>query len=59
MKSKCKDLDIENTTEQELVNRIVEIIDDESNISNGNLKVAIAIECLCELWEDSDGSRNS
>lgn len=53
VKSKCKDLDIENTTEQELVNRIVEIIDDESNISNGNLKVAIAIECLCELWEDS------
>lgn len=53
VKSKCKDLDIENMTEQELVNRIVRIIDDESNISNGNLKVAIAIECLCELWEDS------
>ena len=56
MKDKCEDLedlDIENTEEEELVNRIVEIIDNDSNISNGNLKIDIAIECLCELWENS------
>ena len=56
VKDKCEDLedlDIENTEEEELVNRIVEIIDNDSNISNGNLKIAIAIECLCELWENS------
>lgn len=53
MKSKCKNLDIETTPEQELVDEIIEVIDSLSNINNGNLKIAIAIECLCELWENS------
>ena len=53
VKSKCKNLDIETTPEQELVDEIIEVIDSLSNINNGNLKIAIAIECLCELWENS------
>lgn len=55
VKKKCKDLDldIENTPEKELVNKIIEIIDGTSSITAENLKIAIAIECLCELWENS------
>lgn len=53
VKSNCYSLDIENSAEQELVNNVVEIIENSNNsITNENLKIAIAIECLCELWED-------
>lgn len=46
-------LDLENLTEQELVDNIVEMIKDkETIIIEDNLRIAIAIECLCELWED-------
>lgn len=52
-KNNCNDLDLENLNEQELVNQIVQIIRNHDNtMTNDNLMIAIAIECLCELWED-------
>lgn len=45
---------LEQSTEQELINQIVQIIKNhDSSITNNNLIIAIAIECLCELWEDA------
>ena len=53
-KNYCNNLDLEQSTEQELINQIVQIIKNhESSITNNNLIIAIAIECLCELWEDA------
>ena len=50
----CNNLDLEQSTEQELINQIVQIIKNhDSSITNNNLIIAIAIECLCELWEDA------
>ena len=53
-KNYCNTLDLEQSTEQELINQIVQIIKNhDSSITNNNLIIAIAIECLCELWEDA------
>lgn len=53
-KNYCNNLDLEQSTEQELINQIVQIIKNhDSSITNDNLIIAIAIECLCELWEDT------
>jgi len=53
VKDDCGSLDLENLTEHELVNQIVEIVRSHDNtISNDNLMIAIATECLCELWGD-------
>lgn len=51
-KNYCNNLNLEQSTEQELINQIVQIIKNhDSSITNDNL--IIAIECLCELWEDA------
>lgn len=53
VKTNCYNLDIENLTEQELVNEIITIVENNDNsITDENLKIAVAIDCLCELWED-------
>lgn len=53
-KNYCNNLNLEQSTEQELINQIVQIIKNhDSSITNDNLIIAIAIECLCELWEDA------
>jgi len=51
VKDDCCGLDLENLTEQELVNQIVEIVRGYDKGMNENLMIAIAAECLCELWE--------
>lgn len=53
VKADCSSLDLENLTELELVNQIIEIVKShDSTMDNDNLMIAIATECLCELWED-------
>lgn len=53
VKDDCHSLDLENLTEVELVKQIIEIVKSHDNTTlNDNLIIAIATECLCELWED-------
>ncbi|MDE8082594.1 hypothetical protein PT105_08120 [Erysipelothrix rhusiopathiae] len=52
-KRDCNSLDLENLSEQELVEQIIQIIRKyDKTLLNDNLINAIAIECLCELWEE-------
>lgn len=46
-----KNLDFETLSEDELIDELIIIVKDIDNtIDNENLVIAIAIECLCELW---------
>jgi hypothetical protein len=48
----CCELDFENSSEDDLIEKLVTIVrETDDTISNDNLLVAIAIECLCDLWE--------
>lgn len=48
----CYELDFETSSEDDLIEKLVTTVrETDDTISNDNLLVAIAIECLCELWE--------